>query len=542
MKQWPLRARLTVLVLGATLVTALVGAVALWANDRVAVRMGALQERRLDALVRLDVVGRRLERQRADVLATLAATNDVMVEALLKQVALDANELPEVIALLRGRADDAVEQQGLDALGAALARSRGDGLAAVLDRLAKGQFIEADVASQSRYRPQMDVASRALDEVIALQVRLADEQYREVAQFVRWQALATLGAIGVALIGGLLLAGMATRALKRLLGTDETTLALAARGFADGQLDQRIELARADQTSVASSLNRMGEAVSRLATSVADGAQRVCGSSERLADASRDLSERTSEEAASLEQTLAAMQQLGATVRQNSERAAHAREICAASAATAHEGSDAVSAAVATMREVSTSSRRVAEIVATIDAIAFQTNILALNAAVEAARAGESGRGFAVVAAEVRALSQRSAAAAREIRTLIGDTTGRIDEGRRQVEAAGRIMESMVESARDSTRIAGEIASASHEQSTGILQANRALEQLEGVTQRNAQLAGSAATQAAEMATLADELVDSAARFRGPENTRIALAAMARPPALAPRIAATQAA
>ncbi len=513
MRQWSLRTRLIALVIGATLVTTAIGALALWANDRVADRMGALQERRMKGLVSLDIVGRGLERQRATVLATLAATNELMVEALEKQAAVDATRMPAALATLRQRAADDEERKLLDALGAAIAKSREGGLRAVLGLLQKGQFIEADVAAQSLYRPQVDAATRALDEVISAQVRLAEADYREAAAFVEWQALLTLVAISVALVLGMILAKLIAKALQGVLGAHEVELASGARHFAEGRLDHRIDLFPGDNSSVASSLNQMGEGFSSLVAGVAAGAERVADGSERLSNASRDLSTRTGSQAASLEQTAAAMEQLAVTVRQNSERAVRARALATDAAQTAAQGGEAVRAAVGTMRGVSESSQRIGEIVAVIDGIAFQTNILALNAAVEAARAGEHGRGFAVVAAEVRALSQRSSGAAREIRTLIDASVGRIEEGRRLVEHAGATIEDIVTTTRNSTQIVADIAAASEEQAAGILQVNRALLHLEGVTQGNASLAGDTAAQAHEMAALAEGLVEAVGRF-----------------------------
>lgn len=233
-----------------------------------------------------------------------------------------------------------------------------------------------------------------------------------------------------------------------------------------------------------------------------------------IAQGNTDLSQRTEEQAASLEETASSMQQLTATVRQNADNAHQATVLAATASGIAQRGGEVVGHVVETMQGISASSNKVAEIIDVIEGIAFQTNILALNAAVEAARAGEQGRGFAVVAGEVRALAQRSATAAKEIKDLIGESVARVDAGSRLVGEAGNTISDVVESVKRVTDIMNEISSASEEQSTGIEQVNQAVTQMEQVTQQNAALVEEASAAAQSMARQAQSLREAVAVFK----------------------------
>ncbi|QFY45217.1 HAMP domain-containing protein [Candidatus Methylospira mobilis] len=227
-----------------------------------------------------------------------------------------------------------------------------------------------------------------------------------------------------------------------------------------------------------------------------------------------DLSQRTEQQAASLQETAASMEQLSTTVRQNAEHARDANQLAQTASDVAQKGGEVVQQVVGTMRDINESSRKIVDIISVIDGIAFQTNILALNAAVEAARAGEQGRGFAVVASEVRSLAQRSANAAKEIKTLIGDSVERVEAGSMLVSEAGRTMENVVASVRNVTGIIGNIAAASQEQSNGIEQVNSAISHMDQTTQQNAALVEQAAAAASMMDDQAEQLEQLMARFR----------------------------
>ncbi|HQS57058.1 MAG: hypothetical protein B7Y56_01185 [Gallionellales bacterium 35-53-114] len=236
--------------------------------------------------------------------------------------------------------------------------------------------------------------------------------------------------------------------------------------------------------------------------------------SKEIAAGNTDLSQRTEEQASSLEETAASMEELTSTVKQNAENAKQANQLAKGASEVAIKGGEVVGQVVGTMSSINESSRKIVDIISVIDGIAFQTNILALNAAVEAARAGEQGRGFAVVAAEVRNLAQRSAAAAKEIKTLIGDSVDKVEVGTRLVDEAGKTMEEIVNAVKRVTDIMSEISAASNEQSTGIEQVNQAITQMDEVTQQNAALVEEAAAAAESLEEQAQLLAEAVSIFK----------------------------
>jgi methyl-accepting chemotaxis protein len=236
--------------------------------------------------------------------------------------------------------------------------------------------------------------------------------------------------------------------------------------------------------------------------------------SKEIATGNSDLSSRTEEQASSLEETASSMEELTSTVKQNAENAKQANQLAIGASAVAVKGGQVVSKVVDTMGSINESSKKIVDIISVIDGIAFQTNILALNAAVEAARAGEQGRGFAVVATEVRNLAQRSAAAAKEIKSLISDSVEKVGSGTKLVDQAGKTMEEIVTSIKRVTDIMSEITAASQEQSAGIEQVNTAITQMDEVTQQNAALVEEAAAAAESLQEQAQNLAQTVAVFR----------------------------
>jgi len=266
-------------------------------------------------------------------------------------------------------------------------------------------------------------------------------------------------------------------------------------------------------------LNGTVENLKRLVSEIKDATDTINTASKEIAAGNSDLSQRTEEQASSLEETASSMEELTSTVRQNAENAKQANQLAIGASDVAGKGGAVVSQVVVTMDSINESSRKIVDIISVIDGIAFQTNILALNAAVEAARAGEQGRGFAVVAGEVRNLAQRSAAAAKEIKTLIGDSVEKVEGGSKLVAQAGQTMEEIVSSIRRVTDIMSEITAASVEQSQGIEQVNLAITQMDEVTQQNAALVEEAAAAAEALEEQAQNLSVSVATFKVDEGS-----------------------
>jgi len=249
-------------------------------------------------------------------------------------------------------------------------------------------------------------------------------------------------------------------------------------------------------------------------TKVREGSEAIAMASSEIAQGNHDLSARTESQASALQQTSASMEQLSSTVHQNAENARQANTLAGKASAVAHQGGSVVAQVVETMKGINDASRKIADIIGVIDAIAFQTNILALNAAVEAARAGEQGRGFAVVAGEVRLLAGRCASAAKEIRGLIHTSVERVSSGSSQVDQAGNTMQDVVRSIQQATTIMGEISLASAEQNAGVSQIGEAIMQMDQVTQQNAALVEQMAAAASALKSQSRQLVQEVASFR----------------------------
>ena len=309
----------------------------------------------------------------------------------------------------------------------------------------------------------------------------------------------------------------------------------AARRVADGDLTLELKLASGGRDETGQLLQALAQMTQNLRTLVGEVSARahaVSDTSAQIAEGNLDMSRRTEEQASTLEETAASIEQLTATVSQNAENARQASQLSVGASNVARQGGDVVGRVVGTMNGISGSSRKVSDIIGVIDGIAFQTNILALNAAVEAARAGEQGRGFAVVASEVRSLAHRSAAAAKEIKALIGDSVDKVDAGTKLVDAAGKTMEDIVGSVKQVSDLIAEIAAASQEQSSGIGQVNTAVAQMDRAVQQNAAMVEQAGAAAESMRDQARLLLEMVSRFK--------LVANHAPPAGPPHVAVSQ--
>jgi methyl-accepting chemotaxis protein len=363
--------------------------------------------------------------------------------------------------------------------------------------------------------PLVQRSQDALDQLIKLQEAASQRSVAEAnAEAARLRRI--VYALGAMLtLAAVALAWFTTRSITRPL----TESVEVARRVSSGDLTARIQVQGRDEPAqLQAALREMNAGLSAMVQQIRQGSEAIAVGAGQVAAGNQELSGRTEEHASSLEETASTLEEFTSAVRQSAAHAKKASELAGTASRTAEKGGEAVAEVVKTMQGVKTSSARVAEIVGVIDGIAFQTNILALNAAVEAARAGEQGRGFAVVASEVRSLAQRSASSAKEIRGLIDESVGRIEDGARLVETAGRTMEELVVAVKSVAAIMGDIASASDEQSAGIEQINKAIAQMEHVVQMNASLVEEATAAAASMAGQAGELTRSVARFRVNES------------------------
>jgi methyl-accepting chemotaxis protein len=303
----------------------------------------------------------------------------------------------------------------------------------------------------------------------------------------------TLALVAIAIAVGVVVAWRVTSYLRRALGAEPAEVKALANAVDRGELYHEVQLRNGDKDSIMAVLVKMSGNLRATVTEVHDAAVAVTTISDQISERNQDLSSRTEDQASSLEETASAMEQLTATVKQNADSARDANTLAQNASDIAGKGGEIVEEVVQTMNAIDVSSRKIEEIISVIDGIAFQTNILALNAAVEAARAGEQGRGFAVVATEVRNLAQRSSTAAREVKSLIDESVAKIHAGTELVEHAGSTMRDIVNSVKQVSGMVGAITTASDEQRQGIEEVNRAISQMDQVTQQNAILVEQAA-------------------------------------------------
>ena len=353
------------------------------------------------------------------------------------------------------------------------------------------------------------------------------------AASARWISIVLALSITAAVAGmGLLLARRIVASLASAIGV--------ARTIAGGDLSGQISATSNDEVGqLMTAMADMSDSLVRIVSEVRSGTETINTASGEIAAGNLDLSARTEQQAGSLEETASAMEELTATVRQNSDNARQAKQMAVSASDKAVRGGEVMGDVIRTMEAIDSSSNKIADIISVIDGIAFQTNILALNAAVEAARAGEQGRGFAVVATEVRNLAHRSAAAAKEIKALISDSVEQVEQGGKLVQQAGAAMTEVVDTVRSVTDIVSEISAASAEQSTGIDEINRAITQMDEVTQQNAALVEEAAAASQSLQEQAGNLANLVGAFKlahgqanaAQKSTPVRQAPAAKPPA-----------
>jgi len=410
-------------------------------------------------------------------------------------------------ALPRTEAEAALVQETSAARDNLLKRGIEPALEALLQKdTAKATSITMDVAPVVALAFTKSIAK--LDEYLLNRSQSNYETFRGTLRTVGL-ASAAVGLIGVTV--GVLCAILLQRAISRPLSQALTHFSRMEAGDLTGEIVVR---SNDEMGQLLHGLRRMRAGLGKTVSAVRQGADAIATATHQIAAGSTDLSQRTEEQAASLQETAASMEQLTATVSRNADNARQATVLATEASDVARRGTTVVGDVVGTMNGIQAASAKISAITGVIEGIAFQTNILALNAAVEAARAGEQGRGFAVVASEVRDLAQRSASAAKEIKSLIGESEGRVEAGTVLVERAGATMSDIMSAVKKVTDIVTEIASASEEQRVGIDQISQSVSQMDQVTQQNAALVEESTAASLSLQEQSQSLKDSVSIFR----------------------------
>ena len=432
----------------------------------------------------------------------LKADEDVMqqLDGLKKLFAVDTQAPPAARQMI-------VELERIESLYGPVARD--------IVRLAvDGDHERAITKMNNECRPLLAQLLAKVSEFAQYATEHADELKTQANERFAVQRMVLMIACMLALALAAVAGFVITRGLTRALGAEPAELGQAAQRVADGDLRPLDEEHRAPQGSVLSSLAVMQRSLAGIVVQVRGASDSIATGSTEIAAGSADLSQRTEVQASALQETAATMDELSNTVRHNAENAGRANELAQGASQVAAKGGEVVGQVVSTMRAINDSSKRIEDIIGVIDSIAFQTNILALNAAVEAARAGDQGRGFAVVASEVRNLAQRSAQAAREIKTLISDSVSQVQAGTSLVDQAGTTMQEVVTAIQRVTEIMAEISTASREQSSGVEQVGQAVAQMDQTTQQNASLVEESAVAAQSLQQQAKDLVQAVSLFK----------------------------
>ena len=446
----------------------------------------------------------------ARVIASVLSKDPAVDAALQPEIDASTARISEIAQRIEASARDADEKAALGRIAQAR-KVYIDARNSALKTRGNGDVAAAQVLLSHQVRPAINAYLSTQQAYVAMQQARA-ESVRTQAGAQRSATLwLAVGAMALLVLG----LAIATLLQVRSICRPMHSLATIARRIGEGDLEVEVDTRRNDEIGALSqSLAAMRDALRGIVGPVRQAANSIQLASAEVASGNTDLSQRTEQAASSLQQTASSTEQLACSVRQSAAAADQAQQLAASASAVARRGGEVVSQVVSTMDEINGSSKRIADIVGTIDGIAFQTNILALNAAVEAARAGEQGRGFAVVAAEVRSLAQRSAGAAREIKTLISASVDKVEAGAHLVRDAGATMDEIVVSVQRVTDVIGEISATAREQDQRVGEVNSAVNSLDQMTQQNAAMVEQSAAAAESLREQAQRLALTMQRFR----------------------------
>ncbi|MFZ6709681.1 methyl-accepting chemotaxis protein [Undibacterium sp. TC9W] len=458
-----------------------------------------LRSRFLMTLALVEATPEQFKKANADILADQKTIDQVWAEYMATYLTPEEKTLAGKFAQLR-------------------AQYEAQFVAPVVKAMAEGDALKTKELTILADKNKKDI-NAAITALRQLQVDVAKSEYEGAAinysNIKNGMLAAILLGCALALSAGMLL----IRNIYRQLGGEPAYAAEVVKQIAAGDLSINIALRGNDQTSLLAAMNEMKDSLVNTVNNIRQSTDTIATASGQIASGNLDLSSRTEQQASSLEETASSMEEMTSTIKHNGDNARQANQLACVASQVAVKGGNVVSKVVETMVQIHDSSKKIVDIISVIDGIAFQTNILALNAAVEAARAGEQGRGFAVVASEVRNLAQRSASAAKEIKTLINDSVEKVDSGSLLVNEAGNTMTEVVTAIRRVTDLMSEITAAGSEQQQGIEQINQAIADMDNVTQQNAALVEEAAAAASSLEDQAYHLVDLVSVFKLSDNT-----------------------
>ncbi len=485
---WTVRTRLYALMGIATTVLLIIGALGLTGLSRSSAALTQIYEGRTRAIERISTIDALIAQSR---FALSDAVLDPSADKSTATAALMNKNAPRIASLFNEYRHFPLsdsEATLADTFERDYGKLQKEGLAPAAAFLAAGNLSEAQWTIEKNVEPQTLIVKKETAELRQLQIDQGQREYestQHAAAGIRWLVGASI-LIGAGITA--LLCWLLARSLFTQLGGEPAEAARIAREISQGNLSVDVETRPGDTASVIHDMKVMRDKLSTMVLEIKQAAESIALAAGEIAAGNRDLTERTADHAASIERTASNMSQIVSIVKQNADNAEQANELAERATLQARDGNDAVAQAVGRMEALIEHSHKIGTITSVIEGIAFQTNLLALNAAVEAARAGSAGRGFAVVASEVRALARRSADAAKEIAVLIGNATHEVDTGSGTVRAAGGTIEKMMKSVRDVAALIDEISTASTEQSVGLEAINKAVAQMDEVTQQNAAL------------------------------------------------------